>query len=114
MRLRDGVFQNATIVWVQAMRAGKLLGFVKALKTTLELFIDEVLVAEDERGKPYGLNTHMFRLLAEAIPGRQRLQVLLTKDGAIRSYCRIGFDDWTAKAGTQFEGVEPDPGATSS
>ena len=95
----EGVFQDAKIVWVMAMRAGKLLGFVKALKTKHELFIDEALVAAEERGKPHGLNTHMFRLLAQAIAGRLRLQVRETNP-AIRSSRRIGFDDWAARAGS--------------
>ena len=103
----NGVFVGANIVHVMAMRGGKLLGFVKALRTKTEVFVDEVLVAEEERG-PQGLNTHMFRKLATTIMGRQRLQVKETSP-AIKSYRRMGYNNWNPSAGSSFAEVEADP-----
>ena len=54
---------------------GVLLGFVKALRCTTEVFVDEVLVTEDARGKR--LAQHMLRAAMEACPAQRysRLQV---------------------------------------
>ena len=103
----QGVFVGANIVYVMAVRGGKLLGFVKALRTKAELFVDEVLVAEEERG-PQGLCTHMFRKLAMTVAGRQRLQVQEAKDKVIKGYQRLGYTIWNSPRSGNFEGVEPE------
>ena len=109
MDTENGVFAGANIVYVMAMRGDKLLGFVKGLRTKHELFVDEVLVAEEERG-PQGLCTHMFRKLAEATAGRQRLQVKESNSGAIKSYKRLGYQTWYPSETGIFATQENDPG----
>ena len=103
----QGVFVGANIVYVMAVRGGKLLGFVKALRTKAELFVDEVLVAEEERG-PQGLCTHMFRKLAMTVAGRQRLQVKEAKEKVIKGYQRLGYTIWNPPRSGTFGGEEPD------
>ena len=103
----QGVFVGGNIIYVMAVRGGKLLGFVKALRTKTELFVDEVLVAEEERG-PQGLCTHMFRKLAMTVAGRQRLQVKEAKEKVIQGYQRLGYTVWNSPRVGAFEGVEPD------
>ena len=103
----QGVFVGANIVHVMAVRGGKLLGFVKALRTKTELFVDEVLVAEEERG-PQGLCTHMFNKLAMTVAGRQRLQVKEAKEKVIKGYQRLGYTIWNSPQGGTLGGVEPE------
>ena len=103
----QGVFVGANIIYVMAVRGGKLLGFVKALRTKAELFVDEVLVAEEERG-PQGLCTHMFRKLAMTVAGRQRLQVKEAKEKVIKGYQRLGYTIWTPSRSGTFGGEEAD------
>ena len=110
----EGVFQDAKIVWVMAMRAGKLLGFVKALKTKHELFIDEALVAAEERGKPHGLNTHMFRLLAQAIAGWLCLQVRETKTRPSGPIVALASTIGQREQAHNSRASSPIPGATCS
>lgn len=102
-----GVFVGANIIYVCAAREDKVIGFVKALRTRYELFIDEVLVAEEERG-PQGINTHMFYKLATTVAGRQRLQVNEGNVKAIQSYRRLGFNTWTPGTSGSFAEEQPE------
>ena len=102
-----GVFVGANIIVVQAVQADKVIGFVKALRTRFELFVDEVLVAAEARG-PQGINTHMFYKLATTVAGRQRLQVNESNAKAIKSYRRLGFTTWTPGASGSFAEEQPE------
>ena len=70
-----------------------LLGFVKVLRCTSEIFVDEILVAVDARGKR--LAQHMLRAAMEACPAQRftRLQVKAdeSKEHARYVYRGLGY-----------------------
>ena len=83
----EGALEGCNVVHVMALGPGReLLGFVKALVTSLEIFVDEVLVSERARGM--ALSSHLLLRLMEMYPKvRQvRLQVKDDNGVAVRLY----------------------------
>ena len=137
----EGVFEGCNVVHVLALGAGgELLGFVKALVTSLEVFVDEVLVAERARGM--ALSSHLLLRLLQMYPkarqvrlqvrddngvavrlysyevAKQREMALAKEEGrAPASWCTSAKPSWAMKAwqtrkSGPFEGVEAEAGCS--
>ena len=105
----EGVFEGANVVHVCAVSGGQLLGFVKALVTEHEVFIDEVLVGEASRGLGYA--HHLIAALVALFPSAPRLRLQVRKNNlsARGIYDRLGFKIWKAPTdqGSIFYGEKP-------
>ena len=111
--LTDAIWKGANSVHVIAHRGGIILGFIKVLLTSRELFLDELLVVE--AGRRQGLATHLLDR-AGRFSSRQsliRLQVN-TRIGAVTLYKDAwGMQWWKPRAkGSLYHGIEEsaDPG----
>jgi len=71
----EGMFSGCNVVHVMAVSEGKLLGFIKALVTMSEVFVDEILVSTYARGQ--ALASHLLRQLLNLFPRLQQIRLLL-------------------------------------
>ncbi|KAL1515172.1 hypothetical protein AB1Y20_004240 [Prymnesium parvum] len=82
----EGMFSGCNVVHVMAVSEGKLLGFIKALVTMSEVFVDEILVSTYARGQ--ALASHLLRQLLNLFPRLQQIRLQSPWRGA--SCRRIG------------------------
>ena len=106
-----GVFADGNVVHICAVGGSdELLGFVKAIVTEREIFIDELLTGTWARGQ--GLTHHLLAALLAMYPSapRLRLQVAKRNKGAQQLYAGYGFERWLAPTDEDdaFYGVKTD------
>ena len=102
------------VVQVMAIRDGRLAGFLKVLVTTKELWVEELLVDEGERGKRIAWRM-MDRLLREKGLNRKLLRLQVRKDNhlAIKLYVQGWlFKKWVERSSGNWMGCTAKPEET--
>ena len=106
----EGVLSGCNVLQVCAMRDGALLGFIKVLITSVEVFVDELLVGESARG--LGLSWWLINHVLVHVKRRQlRLQARKDNGHAIRIYTGdpVGWRmvPWKIRTTGPFGGPDP-------
>ena len=91
----EGVLAGANPVQVCVLRDGKLVGLLKVLVTSYEVYVDELLVAE--AGRRQGIALHLFAELCRMFPEVPRIRLQVKKEiGAASFYELLSFSQWKA------------------
>ena len=91
----EGVFTGANPVQVCVIRDGNLIGLLKVLVTSYEVYVDELLVAE--AGRRQGIALHLFAELCRMFPDSARIRLQVKKGiGAHDLYKILSFVQWKA------------------